>query len=285
MLPFVNMTGNTENEYIGDGIADQVRDVLTQLGSLKVPSQTSSAWFKKREDQNILKTIGEQLRVRTVFEGSVRKAGNKVRITAQLINIADGYHLWSHSYDREFKDPLEKEILDIQSDVAQQVVSALQIKLGVAAAERLARKPTENAEAYDLYLQARYSWSRRTTESIKKAIQPTYTLAHAGLADCYVVLSHYSSLPKHETFPKARAAALKSLELDSGLAEPHATLARIKELFDWDWSGAEAEYRKDCAIPVLHILFLWPSVHYARSRNSTFLSRLTWSQHPPGNPD
>jgi len=244
VLPFVNMSSDKENEYLSDGMTEEVLNVLAKVKGLKVPARTSCFVFKGKTDD--IRKIGEQLGVATVLEGSVRKAGDQLRITAQLINVADGFHLWSVTYDRDMTN-----IFTIQSDIASRVADALKVQLLGAVTE-----PTRNIEAYKLYLQGRYLWNRRTSEAIKQAIEhfnqaiakdPGYALAYAGLADCYVVLAEYASLPTRETLPKARAAALKALELDSSLAEPRAALAAIKG-DHWDWMGSEEEYRKAIAL-------------------------------------
>jgi serine/threonine-protein kinase len=162
--------------------------------------------------------------------------------------VADGFHLWSDTYDRDMTN-----IFLIQSDIAGRVAEALKLQLGGAGEGEPIKKPTENLEAYKLYLQSRYHWNQRTSEDIKKAVEylnqaiakdASYALAYAGLADCYIVLPKYAGLARRDTLPKARAAALKALELDNSLVEPHATLAATKAFFDWDWLGAEAEFQR-----------------------------------------
>src|SRR5882757_796467 len=146
VLPFVNMSADKNDEYLSDGMTEELLNVLTKVKSLHVPGRSSSFAFKGRIDEDIFRKVGEQLHVNAVLEGSVRKAGDKLRITAQLINVADGFHLWSDTYDRDMKD-----ILAVQSDVARRVVEALQVKLGVEEARALTKKPTENPEAHRLY--------------------------------------------------------------------------------------------------------------------------------------
>jgi len=250
VLPFVNMSADKADEYLSDGISEEIITALSKIKGLKVPARTSCFAFKgKNED---IQKIGQQLHVSTVLEGSISKVGNQVRVSAQLINIADGFHVWSETYDRALDD-----LLAIRTDVAARVAEALKGKLLGEESQQLAKRTTENAEAYRLYLHGRYLWNRRTGEDLKQAIEyfnqaigkdPSYALAYAGLADCYGVLSEYAGLPTRETYPKARAAALKALELDSSLAEPHAALGFIRAFFDWDWSGAEAEFRRAIAL-------------------------------------
>ncbi len=250
VLPFVNLSADKADEYLSDGMTEELLNVLAQVPGLRVPGRSSSFAFKGRTEDNIFRKVGEQLHVTTVLEGSVRKAGDKLRITAQLINVADGFQLWSDTYDRDMTN-----IFAIQSDIAARVAEALKVQLLGAVAPQ--KKPTENLEAYKLYLQGRQLWNRRTIESVQQAVEyfnqaigkdPGYALAYAGLADCYVVLPNYAGLPPREAAPKARAAALKALELDSSLAEPHAALASFKASFDWDWQGAEAGFRRAIAL-------------------------------------
>jgi len=249
VLPFVSMSADKADEVWSDGMTEELLNVLAKIQGLRVPARTSSFVFKdKKED---VRKIGELLNVGTVLEGSVRKAGNQLRITAQLINVADGFHLWSETYNRNMT---MTNIFAVQSDIAERVAEALKVQLlGAVTREK---KPTENIEAYKLYLQGRSAWNRRG-ESLKQAVEyftqaiekdPGYALAYAGLADCYVLIPLYAGTPPREAMPKASAAALKALELDGGLAEPHAALGYAKALFEWDWRGAEAEFRRAIAL-------------------------------------
>jgi len=246
VLPFVNMSADKTDEYLSDGMTEELLNVLAKVPGLRVPGRSSSFAFKGKTEEGIFRKVGEQLHVNAVLEGSVRKAGNQLRITAQLINVADGFHLWSEAYDRDMTN-----IFAIQSDIAARVAEALKVQLLGATAQP--KKPTENLEAYKLYLRGRQLWNRRQDAAVKDAIglfnqaiaaDPAYALAYAGLADCYVIAPEYSDLPASETRPRARAAALKAIELDDTLGEPHAALAMIKAEHDWDWSEAEAEFRR-----------------------------------------
>jgi TolB-like protein/class 3 adenylate cyclase/Flp pilus assembly protein TadD len=250
VLAFANLSEDKGNEYFSDGISEELLNVLAKTPGLKVTARTSAFYFKGK--QVPVAEIAQQLGVAYVVEGSVRKAGDKVRITAQLIKAADGFHLWSETYDRNMT---MTNIFAIQSDIAERVVEALKVQLLGAVTQQ--KKPTESIEAYQLFLQGRNSWNRRTDESLKQAVEyfnqaierdPGYALAYAGLADCHVLLPLYAGTPPREAMPKASAAALKALELDSRLAEPHAALAYAKALFEWDWRGAEAEFRRAIAL-------------------------------------
>jgi TolB-like protein len=189
VLPFVNLSADKNDEYLSDGMTEELLNVLTKVKSLHVPGRSSSFAFKGKNEDDIFRKVGEQLHVNTVLEGSVRKAGDKLRITAQLVNVADGFHLWSETYDRNMKD-----ILAVQSDVAKRVVQALQVQLGVDEARAFAKRPTENPEAHRLYLLGRYHFEKFTRSgwtnaihSYEEALQvdPNFALAYCGLADTY----------------------------------------------------------------------------------------------------
>jgi adenylate cyclase len=189
VLPFVNMSADKNDEYLSDGMTEELLNVLSKVKGLRVPGRSSSFAFKGKQDENIFRKVADQLHVNTVLEGSVRKAGDKLRITTQLINVADGYHLWSETYDRDMKD-----ILAVEGDVAQRVVEALKIKLGVNEAHALTKKATENPEAYRLYLLGRYHTAKFTQADIADAdsyfeqalqLDPNFALAYCGLADDY----------------------------------------------------------------------------------------------------
>lgn len=245
VLPFVDMSPQKDQEYFSDGLAEELLNNLAKVRELRVAARTSSFQFKgKAED---LRLVGESLNVSNVLEGSVRKEGNRVRITAQLIKVADGFHLWSETYDRDLTD-----IFAVQEDIARAVTSALQVTLlGTAAAG-----PTRPAssEAYDLVLQGRYAASRGTKEgneqavsSFKQAIarDERYAPAWASLAGVYFNLAESS---RSNAARDARDAAERAITLDPNLAAAHAVLGRIKLNYDWDWSGADAEMQRALAL-------------------------------------
>ncbi|MBI1813484.1 MAG: tetratricopeptide repeat protein [Deltaproteobacteria bacterium] len=247
VLPFVNMSGNDADEYLSDGMTEEIITALSKLSGLRVAARTSSFAFKGKNEA--IEKIGDQLHVHAVLEGSVRKAANRLRITTQLINIADGYHLWSESYDREMAD-----IFAIQSEVAQRVADALKVTLLADERQRLERKATENLDAYNSYLLGRYYWNKRTEEGFQKGIEqfeqaidkdPNYAAAYAGLADCYLLASDADTggLPPATAMPKARAAVTRALEIDDTLAEAHNSLAMVFQR-DWDWLAAEGEWKR-----------------------------------------
>ena len=227
VLPFVNMSADKNDEYLSDGMTEELINMLAKVPGLRVPGRTSCFAFKGKSEENIFRKVGDQLHVGTVLEGSVRKAGDKLRVTAQLINVSDGYHLWSKDYDGDVKD-----ILNFQSNVAEQVVQALQVQLGTEAARALSKKPTENAEAYRLYLLGRYHFAKFTRAGWTNAIHyfeqalqvdPSYTLAYCGLADTYGWAGG-QTLPGREAWAKEMEFARKALALDPNLAEAHLSM-------------------------------------------------------------
>src|SRR5438105_4739823 len=207
VLPFVNMSADKHDEYLSDGMTEELINALAKVPGLRVPGRTSCFAFKGKSEADIFRRVGDQLHVNTVLEGSVRKAGDKLRVTAQLINVSDGYHLWSKDYDGDVKD-----ILNFQSNVAKRVVEALQVKLGVEAARALAKKPTEDPEAHRLYLLGRYEFGKYSeagwTSSIRYyeqalKLDPNYALAYCGLADTYAYMGG-AVMPSKEAVAKEK---------------------------------------------------------------------------------
>jgi adenylate cyclase len=227
VLPFLNMSADKGDEYLSDGMTEELLNVLTKVKRLRVPGRSSSFAFKGKNEEDIFRKVGEQLHVNTVLEGSVRKAGDKLRITAQLINVADGFHLWSETYDGDMKD-----ILAVQSDVAKRVVQALQVQLGVDEARALTKKPTENPEAHRLYLLGRYHFTKFTRAGWTNAIHyyeqalqvdPNFALAYCGLADTYGWAGG-QIMAGREAWAKEMELAKKALALDPNLAEAHLAM-------------------------------------------------------------
>ena len=251
VLPFVNMSPDPDNEYFSDGLAEELINALTQLSGLRVVSRTSAFSFKGMNQS--ISEIGRQLNVDTILEGSVRKAGKRLRITAQLINAADGYHIWSERYDREMED-----IFDLQDEITRKIVNKLRVNLTQDSQELLVKRYTENVEAYNLYLKGRYHLNQRTEQSILKAIEcfeqavsedDGYALPHAGLAEAYILLNLDNLLLLGETTPsdthsKAKEAGRRAIALDESCAEAHVALALVHYRLDWDWKQAEKEFRR-----------------------------------------
>jgi serine/threonine-protein kinase len=260
VLPFVNMSADKNDEYLSDGISEELITALSKITGLQVKARTSSFAFKGKSED--IQKIGELLHVSHLVEGSVAKAGNRLRISAQLIQASDGNHLWSDTYDREMQD-----IFAVRSDVAQQVVQALQVKLGVEATRALTQKPTENLKAFQYYMQGRASTQRRTRDDLLAAIRyyqkaieedPNYALAYAGLADAYGTLGFYGYIAPIEARRKQEEAARKALALDENLAEAHAALGAAYMAFaPSDFSLGDRELR--------HAIELSPSLALAHS--------------------
>lgn len=241
VLPFENLSADEENEYFSDGMTEELLNVLAKIENLKVPARTSSFAFKgKNED---IKAIGAALGVDKIIEGSVRKSGDKIRITVQLINVENGFHLWSETYDRNLED-----IFEIQDEIAQAIASELKVKLlGQLNA------PTDNVEAYNYYLQGRHFWNLRTEEGFENAINyfnmalekdPGYALAHVGLADSYNLMASYGYMLPQEGYPLGKAAAEKALALDDRLAEAYTSLAFSIENYDNNYDAAVDAYEE-----------------------------------------
>jgi TolB-like protein/Tfp pilus assembly protein PilF len=228
VLPFVNLSGDQANEYFGDGLAEELLNVLAKVPDLRVAARTSSFAYKGRNED--VRRIGNELNVATVLEGSVRKSGDKVRVTVQLINVADGYHLWSQNYDRTLND-----IFTIQDEIAAAIADALKVTLLGQTAS--AATGTRDVSAYDLYLLGRHNMQSRTEAGLLAAVgyferalevDPNYAKAWSGLADAYNLLTGYGNLTPGKALPRAEQAARKALALDPNLAEAHASLGLIQ---------------------------------------------------------
>lgn len=246
VLPFADMSPEGDQEYFSDGMSEELIDALTKIPGLRVTARTSSFQFKgERRD---IRDVGRALGVTHVVEGSVRKSGDRLRITAQLVDTTDGYHLWSQRYDRDLRD-----IFEIQDEIACSIARELKIRLADPTAA-LERPRTENLEAYDFYLRGRVclaqltpeSWTRRAIELFKKAIEldPAYAPAHAGLAAAYEQLSRLAGPEAKEALAKARETALRALDLDSTLSEAHTVLGIIAFTPDWDREAARQRFER-----------------------------------------
>lgn len=246
VLPFVNVSGSSEDEIFSDGITFDIINHLSKIADLKVISRTSIMQYKGAELG--LSQIAEELGVATVLEGEVQRVGDRIRINAQLIDAKSEEPLWAEQYDRTVED-----VFAIQSDVARQIVQALRATMTVEEGERIAQVPTRNLEAYSSYTLGRHWWNRRTAEGLVAAIthfedairkDSTYVWAYAGLADCYAVLPWYGEWSPEATYPLAIAAARSAVELDGRSGEARASLAVVKLWYEWDWRAAEVEFRR-----------------------------------------
>ena len=245
VLPFADMSPEKDQEYFCDGMAEEVINALTQLEGLHVVARTSAFSFKGRDID--IREIGDKLGVRSVLEGSVRKAGDRLRVTAQLINVEDGYHLWSERFDRKLDD-----VFAVQDEISASIVETLKVKLAVRASPQIA-KSTESPEAYDLYLLAVHHYWQQTETGLRSSIEcyeraialdPHYAQAHAGLANTYGYMTITGFCSTSEVRPQIHSAANRALQLDDSLAEAHVALATVNTYFDWNWTEAEREYRR-----------------------------------------
>ncbi len=253
VVPFANLSGDKDFEYFTDGISEEIINALTQLPGLRVAARTSSFAFRGPAVE--LSDIGAKLKVATVLEGSVRKAGNRLRISVQLVKVADGYHLWSERYDRDMTD-----IFAVQDEIATAVATRLQVSLSGEEAP-LVTPATGNLDAYHLYLRGRYYLSRRGL-GLKKALEsfhnaivldPNYALAYAGLADACTILAEYGIALPNEVRPKARAAVQKALELAPDLADAHCASGALSFICDWDWARAARDLRRAVELNPRHV--------------------------------
>jgi TolB-like protein/DNA-binding winged helix-turn-helix (wHTH) protein/Tfp pilus assembly protein PilF len=244
VLPLQNLSSDPSQEYFADGMTDELITDLAQIHQLKVVSKTSVMRYKWTRDP--LPQIGRDLGVDAVIEGSVVRSGEQVRITAQLIRTSTDHHIWAEAYDGNLKD-----ILSLQARVAEAITDEVELNLTAEESGRLRRAHVVNPEAFDLYLRGRYNWNRRNTEAFQQAIEyyrqaiakdPSFALAYAGLADSYTLLALYGASAGALT--AARESAQKALQMDDSLAEAHTSLAAVKILNEWDWSGAEREFRR-----------------------------------------
>jgi serine/threonine-protein kinase len=250
VLPFTNMSSDKENEYFSDGLAEEIINALTAINGLRVTARTSAFAFRGKEQD--IRTIGETLQVASVLQGSVRKSGNRVRVTVQLIGVADGYQLWSDRFDRELTD-----VFAIQDEIAQAVVETLRVRLahhpsaGDALTASHVKRPTDNFDAYNLYLKGRYELNQMTREGLENSkryfqeaieLDPEYALAYDGLAYAHYTEGFLGFVAPREAMPLAQAAVRRAIELDETVAEAHATLGVILALYDWDWKSAEREF-------------------------------------------
>ncbi|MFI5169167.1 MAG: protein kinase [Vicinamibacterales bacterium] len=258
VLPFADMSPEKDQEYLCEGMADEVITALAQVKGLRVACRRSA--FRFKGGGHDVREVGAKLNVTSVVEGSVRRAGGRLRVSAQLINAADGFHVWSGRYDREMQD-----VFLVQDEISRAIVHALKVKL--ADEQPLVKQPTHDLEAYHLYLKGRHHWNKRVPAAIRTALQyfqqalardDTYALAHSGIADCYIVPGYYGSAPPAQVMPLGKQAALKALELDDTLALAYAPLAMVTALYEFDWLGAERHFQRALELdPAFAMAYTW----------------------------
>jgi TolB-like protein/Tfp pilus assembly protein PilF len=255
VLPFANMSADKENEYFSDGLAEEIINALAHIPGLKVIARTSAFAFRGKEQD--IRKIAEALGVRHILEGSVRRAGSRIRVAAQLISAEDGSHLWSERYDREMAD-----VFAIQDEISQAIAGALKLKLAGAT------RYTPKLPAYEAYLKARYHMTKITPESMTRqkeyleqaiALDPEFALAHVELGNYYLIRAVSALLPAHEAMPLARASVQRALDIDPSLPEAHAMLAVVAGLYDYDWKEAGRRFgqamARDPVPPAVHDLY------------------------------
>ncbi|MEO6589584.1 MAG: hypothetical protein ABIP06_09790 [Pyrinomonadaceae bacterium] len=245
ILPFNNISSDAENEYFCVGLAEELINALMKLDKIRVAARTSAFAFKDKEAD--VRTIGQTLNVKTVLEGSVRKSGKRLRITAQLINVSDGYQLWSERFDRQLED-----VFEIQDEIALAIIDVLKVKLLGNEKAILRKRYTDNVEAYELYLKGRL-WNRKTADGFKRAIgyfqqaieiDSDYAVAYSGLADYHALLGFYEGMSPKDAGERAKAFAAKAIGLDNTLAETHSSYGATFGAFDWNWKAARTEYER-----------------------------------------
>jgi len=250
VLPFVNGSGDPAQEFVADGVTEQLIGDLARIPALRVISRTSA--MKYKASRQSIREIAADLHVTTVLEGSVTRAGTRVAVTADLINASTDTHVWSDRFERDIHD-----VLSLQKEIAEQVARKVAANLSSEDLQRLQNRRQIDPEAFESYVRGRYFWNKRGEADLRRAadefshaidVDPTYAAAYAGLADAYSQMGYLGTLPFREAFPKAKAAANRALELDADRAEPHASLGYIHLYYDWDFEGAEREFKRAIAL-------------------------------------
>jgi adenylate cyclase len=246
VLPFANISPDPNDEYFADGMTEEMISTISKISGLKVIARTSV--MKYRDTQKSIDEIGHDLKVGTILEGSVRKSGEKLRISVQLIDSKNSEHLWAETYDRKLED-----IFSIQTEISERVAESLRVQILQFERAVIGKKSTSDVEAYALYLKGRYHWNLRTKEGLNEAIKyfssalerdPSFALAYCGLADSFALLALFEFISPHDAFPSARANAEKALKLNSALAEAHTSLGLVSFQHDWNWEEAERNFRR-----------------------------------------
>ena len=262
VLPFENRSNEHAQDFYADGLTDELTTALARISELKVISRNSAARYKGSEKRP--SDIARELGVATLVTGSVLRAGGRVRYTAALISASTERNLWAQSYDRS-----ERDVLTLQSEVARAIAEAIAVRLSPTEAARLAGARTVDPRAFDEYLMGRALWNQRTEQGVRTALvhfesatrmAPDFALGYAGVADSHIILGVYGYDPPHSAFPRAKQAALRSMQLDPGAGEPHASLGDILLHYDWDWGASEREHKKAIALaPAFATAYLWGS--------------------------
>jgi len=250
VLPFADLSPESNQEYFCDGLAEELSNSLSHIQSLRVAARSSTFSFKSKNLD--IRKIGEKLNVQVILTGSVRKVDKRLRIIAQLVNVADGYNLWSEKYDRETED-----IFVVQDELSLEIVDALKLKLVKGEKTKVFKRHTRNRDAYNLFLKGRYFWNRRNEEDLKKAIEcydeaiktdPNYSLPYLGIADHFIMMGLWNYLPPQTARLRAKESLNKALEIDAQLGEAYASLGYFQFLFDWDWHAAEKNLKLGIAL-------------------------------------
>jgi serine/threonine protein kinase/tetratricopeptide (TPR) repeat protein len=246
VLPFSDMSPSKDQECFCEGMTDELINALAQISGLRVAARTSAFQFKGQSRD--IRRIGDALNVATVLDGSVRKDGDRLRITVELICSADGYHLWSQRFDRDLVD-----VFAVQDEIAGSVVSMLKGRLAADSRAALIAPHTHDLDAYGFYLEGRYHWNKRTEDELKKSVgcfehaidrDPGYAQAYSGMADAYITLGTYGAMPPKDVMPRAKGALERALEIDAGLGEAYTCRGCVRAVYDWSWSDAEHDFRR-----------------------------------------
>ena len=265
VLPFVNLTGNADNDYLADGIAEEILNALARLRTVHVAARSSS--FAFRGSSIDLRAVGDKLGVRTVLEGTIRRSGNRLRVTVQLADVTSGFQLWSERYDRN-----DADVFDLEDQISASVVETLKVTLLNTSGAPVAVRRSTNLEAYKLYLRGRYAWNQtgpgieRALELFEQALEldPTFALAHAGVADVFIAAGIFETMPPAEAFPLARMAAERARALDETLPEAHASLGAISLFHDWEFAAARAQLERAVALNPSNVsAHTWLAMYHA----------------------
>jgi len=261
VLPFENASADPDTEYLSDGITESIIGNLSHLPTLRVMAR--STVFRYKGQLADPQKVGNELNVRTVLTGRVVQRGDSLTIGTELVDVANGWRLWGEQYRGKLAD-----LLAVQEEIADEISKTLRLSLTGEERKRLSKRPTRDAQAYQDYLRGRFYWNKRTADGVKKSIEyfekaiekdPGYPLAYAGLADSYNILGFYAYAAPRDAYPKAKAAALRALEIDEALTEAQASLADVKLHYDWDWSGAEKEFnrvvKRNPAYAIGHLIY------------------------------